>query len=349
MDSTDNAGPEWNNAIGLRSGWLKKTMNTRNPLLLKQNGPIQARGMELRGAVFEERTYFHYPEPTSGIDDHCFFQQVLHCLCWLCSHFEPSLDFRCLQLCLVPDGIVPAQFLQRPTVALVLGIYGHDPVERELLPSETLEAKLQVVEEMPSTSVSDASSHEAKQDAFRTTVSRSTTHLHGCFDHRHVSSHIHTCVRILLRLGARMSAHGPPRRATAAASSLVWYVPRSRTSHASTWPSVRPASSATHLHHTCPGERGRRGAQRRGHRRPIRSCFALTCTSGSNTYTNPGGAPFLSELWSKRKEGKGEERFRDGAKGRHTTRIVRVRTWEHDLQRIREMNRFLFGSWGIRG
>lgn len=215
--------------------------------------------------------YLHYPELNSRIDDHCFFQQVLHSPCWLCSHFEPTLDFRCLQLCLVLDGIIPAQFLQRPAVALVPGIHGHDPVERELLPSETLEAKLQVTHAMPSMSASEASSHAATEYAFRTTISRSTTYPHGRFNHRHGSSHSHPCVRILLRRGTRMSAHVPPRRATAAASSLASYVPRFRTSHASAWPCVRPSSSATHLHHTCPGERGRRGAQRRGHLRPVRS------------------------------------------------------------------------------
>lgn len=242
--------------------------------------------------------HLHYPELNSRIDDHCFFQQVLHCPCWLCSHFEPTLDFRCLQLCLVLDGIIPAQFLQRPAVALVPGIHGHDPVERELLPSETLEAKLQVTHAMPSMSASEASSQAATEYAFRTTISRSTTHPHGRFNHRHGSSHSHPCVRILLRRGTRMSAHVPPRRATAAASSLASSVPRLRTSHASAWPCVRPPSSATHLHHTCPGERGRRGAQRRGHLRPMRSCFASTCTCESNTYTNPGGAPFLAESWS---------------------------------------------------
>lgn len=38
---------EWNSATGLDSGWWRRAINTRNPLLFQQANVIQAIGMEL--------------------------------------------------------------------------------------------------------------------------------------------------------------------------------------------------------------------------------------------------------------------------------------------------------------
>lgn len=270
----------------------------------------------------KKREHVHYPKLASRIDNHGLLQQVLHGLRWFCSHIEPSLDFRCFQLRLVPDGIVPAQFLQCSTVALVPGVHGHDPVERKLLPSEALETQLHVAVEVPYVSVSEAFSPPgSSKDASRSIVRWTTTHLHGRLHHGHVSGHRYARTPILLHRRKHASAPTLVPHSPSAAASFPRSVPLSLLRLSRPGTSLHPLSRFSNA--PAPRVSRRTWTWRRSTSRPSSSNSIVLGTEirvgRAHVHTTRRRPPPLRVL-SRRRGWKGKTGLRGGTWGPWRTR-----------------------------